>query len=818
MYFKSIQKAAIIFLMLGFIFYPFTTKGASLSKDEFEIGESISIYGSGFGSRANEYSWVCFDSDSNCFNEDAFHDSDGFNWTDTRIDLLVGGGISVDGEIIVYAEGQQEECYGDYCYTQSFSEEKTRLNYKIKPSINYSDLPSIAKPGDIITISGRGFGANGRVYFDNHKADVINWSDETVEVEIPDNIDEATKELKLYNKSGLYDSVNFTVFAGYSDDQYSYLQDYFEQIDLKKAWEEADEGAEVTVAVIDDGVYINHPDLRNNIWRNHDEIEGNQIDDDNNGYVDDVLGYNFVDENPYMETKSWHGTMVASMIGAEVNNDEGIAGVAKNVKIMPIIASNQEGVFESSQKITEAIKYAVDNGADIINLSFGTQVTIGYSDQYNEAMEYAYNNGVVSVVAAGNGDLEGNVGRNLNSIPESPICNNNDKPIFLGVAALDNLDGESDGKRKTGWTNYRDECVNISAPGSMIVGATPPAHSEIGGFYYSDSGTSFSAPIVAGVAALLKSQNPDLKNWEIINRLIYTADDIDKYNPGYEGQLGGRVNAYQALTADNLSSELINIYPNTIEAGGKTNLKIKGYLSGLNLKLVSQNYVMTFSDSQIKLRDPETLILDIPENAIPGDYSLILKDNYNKINELEEALKVTAPSKEEDKSAEETDNSKVEDSDKSQEPQTEEPSSNDQNDFLSKEKSLVDNIDEDLVKSLTGKILLQIEENGEGWYLNPEDNKKYYLGKPADAFNIMRSLGVGISESNYNSFNGYAPERLAGKILLRVEANGEAYYVNPEDLKMHYLGRPADAFQVMRELGLGISNDNIRKINIGSLN
>jgi subtilisin family serine protease len=804
--------------MVGFIFYPFTTKGASLSKDEFEIGESISIYGNGFGSRANSYSSVCFDNTSNCYNESAFDQSQYLNWTDTRIDIGIPGGISVDGEIIVYIEGQQEECYGDYCYTQSFSEVKTRLNYKIKPSINHSDLPSIAKPGDIITIPGKGFGANGRVYFDNYKADVVNWSDETVEVEITNDINEATKELKLYNKSGLYDSVNFTVFAGYSNDQYSYFQDYFEQIDLKKAWQEAEIGSEVTVAVIDDGVYVNHPDLRNNIWRNHDEIEGNQIDDDNNGYVDDVLGYNFVDENPYMETKSWHGTMVASIIGSEINNNKGIAGVAKNVKIMPIIVSNQEGTFVSSQKITEAIKYAVDNGADIINLSFGTQVTIGYSDRYNEAMEYAYDNDVVAVVAAGNGDLEGGVSRNLNSIPESPICNNNGKPIFLGVAALNNLDGENEGKKKTDWTNYGDKCVNISAPGASIVGATPPAHSEIGGFYYSDSGTSFSAPIVAGVAALLKSQNPDLKNWEIINRLIYTADDIDKYNPGYEGQLGGRVNAYQAFIVDNLSSELINISPNTIEAGGKTNLKVKGYLSDLSLKLVSQNYVMTFSSSQIQLRDPETLVLNIPRNATPGDYSFILKDGYDKIDELKNVLKITAPSEKDDEGEKEADKNTAEDSNDSQRTQTEKPSNNSRNDFLDREKSLTDNIDESLAKSLSGKILLQVEENGEGWYLNPEDNKKYYLGRPADSFNIMRDLGVGISEGNYNSFNKYAPERFAGKILLRVEANGEAYYVNPEDLKMYYLGKPKDAFEVMRNLGLGISNSNIRKINVGVLN
>lgn len=121
---------------------------------------------------------------------------------------------------------------------------------------------------------------------------------------------------------------------------------------------------------------------------------------------------------------------------------------------------------------------------------------------------------------------------------------------------------------------------------------------------------------------------------------------------------------------------------------------------------------------------------------------------------------------------------------------------------------------QDLTNRLKGRILLQIESNGEAWYVNPKNLKRYYLGRPADAFRIMRELGLGISENSYNSFNGYAAQRLAGKILLRVEANGEAYYVNPIDLKMHYLGRPADAFSVMRELGLGISNNDIGLIDV----
>ncbi len=119
---------------------------------------------------------------------------------------------------------------------------------------------------------------------------------------------------------------------------------------------------------------------------------------------------------------------------------------------------------------------------------------------------------------------------------------------------------------------------------------------------------------------------------------------------------------------------------------------------------------------------------------------------------------------------------------------------------------------QDLSNRLSGKILLQVEGVGQAWYIDPETKERAFLGRPADAFRIMRELGLGISEDSYNSFNGYAPSRLSGKILLRVEANGEAYYVFPDDLKLYYLGRPADAFQIMREKGLGITDTDLEKV------
>lgn len=116
-----------------------------------------------------------------------------------------------------------------------------------------------------------------------------------------------------------------------------------------------------------------------------------------------------------------------------------------------------------------------------------------------------------------------------------------------------------------------------------------------------------------------------------------------------------------------------------------------------------------------------------------------------------------------------------------------------------------------LAKNLSGRILLQVERNGEGWYIYPSNNKRYYLGRPADAFDIMRELGLGATHQFISSHTVY-PRNVWGKILLDVEQHGEAYYVNPVNGKGYYLGRPDDAFRIMRELGLGISNQNLANI------
>ena len=137
---------------------------------------------------------------------------------------------------------------------------------------------------------------------------------------------------------------------------------------------------------------------------------------------------------------------------------------------------------------------------------------------------------------------------------------------------------------------------------------------------------------------------------------------------------------------------------------------------------------------------------------------------------------------------------------------------------IAEEKKLITKIDNKLSKRISGNILLQVEKNGEGWYVYPDDKKKYYLGRPADAFSIMRNLGLGIKHSELSGYlNTKFLSRLSGKIMLDVEQNGEAYYIYPKNLKGYFLSRPSDAFKVMRDLGLGITNADIRKIGVGEI-
>lgn len=361
------------------------------------------------------------------------------------------------------------------------------------------------------------------------------------------------------------------------NDPYYLRQWYLPKIEADSAWTKIRETPDITIAVIDSGVDINNPDLKNNIWVNSKEVSGNNLDDDHNGFIDDVNGWDFVDNVPDPSPKfesGWteagisHGTMVAGIIGAEGNNNQGVVGITWKSKIMPLRVLNDKGEGKISS-VVRAIDYAVANGADIINLSF---VTYNYSDLLYNAITRAYKAGVIVVAAAGNDQSNGD-GRNTSKSPIYPACMDgpNGENMVIGVAATDALD------QKTSFSSYGFDCIDITAPGisffnTITYGGNSQAPDKNYDGYW--SGTSMAAPVVSGVMALVAQVNPDLNRSEIINLVLGAATNISQLNPTYLGQLGhGRVNANQAV---NLARDrMYNHVTRLIVAPSSSSNKIK---------------------------------------------------------------------------------------------------------------------------------------------------------------------------------------------------------------------------------------------------
>jgi len=336
------------------------------------------------------------------------------------------------------------------------------------------------------------------------------------------------------------------------DDTYFNQQWYLHKIGVTQAWTQTIGFEGITVAVIDSGVDIDHPDLKSNIWRNKDEIAGDGVDNDLNGYVDDVQGWDFIsntaDPRPktdsgYTLTGASHGTVAAGLIAAAGNNGQGIAGVTWQTTIMPLRALDSNGVGDPLN-VVRAVEYAVRNGARVINLGF---VGNANSDLLRIALRRAYESGVVVVAAAGNAP-DGGEALNLNDHPLYPVCLDQGSPekFIIGVGAADEFD------RKADFSNYGSSCVELSAPGVHVISTTlyRPGTADFGkpyaGYF---TGTSVSAPIVAGVAALLLSINPKLTPAEVYEILRTSAAPGDKTDPQAVGKYGaGRVDAAAAVT------------------------------------------------------------------------------------------------------------------------------------------------------------------------------------------------------------------------------------------------------------------------------
>ena len=325
-----------------------------------------------------------------------------------------------------------------------------------------------------------------------------------------------------------------------NDPNFTTSQQYLSVIKAQQAWDVNTGSEEVIVAIIDTGIDWAHPDLAGNIWVNSLETDANGVDDDNNGFVDDIRGWDFgglsgtPDNNP-KEDRADHGTLVAGLASAVTNNSIGIASIGYKSKLMAVKTSQDDIRSESGGALIaygyEGIVYAVDNGAKIINCSWGGG---SFSFAAQSVIDYAVSKGALVVAAAGNDNSsQGFYPANYDGV--------------LSVGATDNSDN------KAWFSNYGTK-IDVCAPGVNVYSTWQDSP-----FYDEASGTSLSSPIVAGLAALVANQFPSFSPLQIAEQIRVTSDNIDNINSTYSLLLGsGRINAYQALTKTNSKSVRIS--------------------------------------------------------------------------------------------------------------------------------------------------------------------------------------------------------------------------------------------------------------------
>lgn len=309
-----------------------------------------------------------------------------------------------------------------------------------------------------------------------------------------------------------------------------------QKIGAPAAWNTST-GTGIIVAVVDTGIDYNHPDIADNVWINTGEIPNNGIDDDHNGYIDDVRGWDFIGStytNPQQSNDpidhNGHGTHVAGTVAAVGNNGIGVIGVAWNAQVMAVKGLDDTGTGVDST-LDPAILYAANNGADIISASWGGTT---YSQAEADAISYAYNLGAVIVVAAGNNSAD------ARTFYPAALWN------VITVAASDPNDNLAS------FSNYGSK-IDVAAPGVDIL-SLQASGTNLGPVvspgYIRLSGTSMATPHVSGLAALILSQNPNYSNEQV--RQVIRASATDLGPPGYDLSFGyGRVNASAALGVTN---------------------------------------------------------------------------------------------------------------------------------------------------------------------------------------------------------------------------------------------------------------------------
>lgn len=294
-------------------------------------------------------------------------------------------------------------------------------------------------------------------------------------------------------------------------------------IDAPELWDYIVSSRSVVIAVVDTGIRYTHEDLAANIWVNPGEIPGNRRDDDRNGVVDDVHGYNAVTRKGDPMDDNGHGTQVAGIIGAVGNNRKGSVGVAWEATMMPLKFLDEEGFGSTSNGIL-CLEYAAENGADLVNASWGSGRR---SRSLQRTIRNLGNSGIFMVTAAGNDN------QNLDVEPDYPASYPDANLVV--VAATTRKD------KLASYSNYGFRSVDIAAPGSSIFSTSMASDRS---YAYGD-GTSFAAPHVTGAIAILKTYFPDVSYDEILNAMMASVDRVTELLT--KTRSGGRLNVHAAF-------------------------------------------------------------------------------------------------------------------------------------------------------------------------------------------------------------------------------------------------------------------------------
>ncbi|MCS7074313.1 MAG: S8 family serine peptidase, partial [Bacteroidia bacterium] len=302
---------------------------------------------------------------------------------------------------------------------------------------------------------------------------------------------------------------------------------YINKIAAPLAWDLSTGNPEIVIAIVDDAVRTTHQDLTGNIWVNPLEIPNNNFDDDGNGYIDDINGWDVSnnDNNPNPVNPSnfsfTHGTHCAGIASAKTNNGLGIASIGFSCKIMAVKCKPDGDTGPNLPDVYDGVQYAIAAGARVISMSWGSD----QGGSFGQAIMNAANSyDIVLVAAAGNDNV---------STPFFPASYQN----VISVGSTSTSDA------KSSFSNY-GSTIDVMAPGSNIYSTLAGSNTSYG----NQSGTSMACPMVAGLCGLILSLNPDLYPYEVENCLKNGCDNIDAQNPNYIGQIGaGRINAYQSL-------------------------------------------------------------------------------------------------------------------------------------------------------------------------------------------------------------------------------------------------------------------------------